>query len=967
VTRAQYCAEADLGNADIEMGLRLANGEREFYSFYDWCLNPLQTVQHLIKRLEDEVYRYDALTAPWQREESRINLYLLISAVYCATDDYLGYRPWDLAPVARRLAPIRGLVLLIQDCLNVPYLLNRLRRRHVVQRWRQGLTNCVDCICDILLSGADEAPALWSNLRSGIKALIGVTLPTSLLEWRASIPEAFRCQDLSHHDVLCLAERYIASEQTGTGPILVVGPRTAGAYFAPLVSAFLGARQFPVAAWTTVRPKIGVSRAEKRRLRRLISRSDRLLVVDDYPNTGNTLTKTAALLEGLGAHNENITILAPDHPAQLDWKLGLQPMLTITLPCSEIYKRKLLRHRRAMGALLRELFLDQGWDDAQLQESPTINSLNARLSLHGSDTFETRLKWVFEVRIERYGRPPVIKHVLAKSVGWGWLGYHGYIAADRLADFVPALIGLRQGLLFTEWIGPLNPGVQLPSTRSVAAVVPSYVATRAARLPLSVDPCFASLGGRRTGWDTLLRVLCRPYGRMLGPLWVQVLKEELKTYVSSRLTFPDGGMGLENWVADKSALYKVDFEHHNFGGVQQDMVDPLYDLACAIYELDLSEAEERLMLDAYVRESGDETANRRILLSKLLCGIVTMQTAAYCIGRWASHPRQEEWNRRYNTARNFLTFQMSRFSASRLGGSSPAKWTPRLFFLDVDGVFDSEYFGPLFQHTTPSGLLALSILRSHGYSVVLNTGRSIEHVRSYCRSYGLPGGIAEYGSVFVDNIRNIELPLIDDDTRIQLARCRELIQKTPDVFTDFGYKLSIRLYRYQGTTTRGLQVSELNELLDASGFDRLKFISRDADSYIVQKNVDKGSAIAAVKQLITGIVGPVAAMGDSVQDIEMFQQADIAYVPANFPKAPRKLLRGTKYRLISQPRQKGLLAAVRDLTGDYSQVASIHADQLYGTRDCDGLIDAVLHAAERPRYARLLNLAHRQILIMRHS
>lgn len=926
---------------------------RAFFSFYDWCLNPLQAVRHLIQRVCDELYRYNALDVPWQQEESRINLYLLISAVSCATDDYLAHQPWDLAPLARRLGPIRGLVPLIEACLNAPNALRQLRRRRQVRLWRRGLATCVDSICDILVNSAQEDPAQWLKFRSGVQALSGATLPPSLLGWRAQIPEAFRCQDLSHHDVLNLAERFAESRHIGTGPILIVGPRTAGAYFAPLVSACLRARQIPVLAWTTVRPKIGASREEKNRLRKLIASAERLVVVDDHPNTGNTLVMMAALLKQLGARDEKIVILAPDHPAQLDWTLGLQPIVTITLPFSEIYKQKLLCHWAAIESLLRELLLDQGWDSAHLQESPEVDALNSRLSGNAPNTFEIRSKRVFEVCVLTRDRPPIIKHLLVKSVGWGWLGYHAYIAGDRLADFVPAVIGLRHGLLVTEWIGALDPGGGLPSARSVSAILPSYVAARVAKLSVSEDPFFASVGYRRTGWNTLLRILCRPYGRAIGPLKIQVLKAALKRFVSPQPTLLDGGMGLENWVEDEAGIRKVDFEHHNFGGAQQDMVDPCYDLACAIYELNLSEVDEHQLLDAYVRESGDEGAHGRILLCKLLCGVVTMQTAAYCISRWPSRARQEDWNRRYNTARNYLTFQISRFSASHLEPSSPTRWTQRLFFLDVDGVFDSENFGPLFQHTTPSGLLALRILKSHGYSVVLNTGRSVEHVRTYCRTYRLPGGVAEYGSVFVDCVQNTELPMVDEDARKQLTQCRTLIQRIPGVFIDPGYQWSIRLYRYHGTTTLGLQEAELSDLLDGSGFDRLKFISRDADSYIIQKNVDKGSAVLTIKQLMGGVKGPVVAIGDSVQDIEMLDQADVAYMPANFPKGQRKLV-STPHRLMPTSRQKGFLAAVRDLTGDYSDSALIHPAQRYGVRDAAWLIDSILQAAEQQRYARLL-------------
>ena len=90
-----------------------------------------------------------------------------------------------------------------------------------------------------------------------------------------------------------------------------------------------------------------------------------------------------------------------------------------------------------------------------------------------------------------------------------------------------------------------------------------------------------------------------------------------------------------------------------------------------------------------------------------------------------------------------------------MGGARP-RWSKRLFFLDLDGVFDCDALG--FPHTTPSGLAALRLLRAHDVSVVLNTGRGVEDVRDYCRAYDLAGGLGEFGSVFVDAVAGRTLP-----------------------------------------------------------------------------------------------------------------------------------------------------------------------------------------------------------------
>ena len=61
-------------------------------------------------------------------------------------------------------------------------------------------------------------------------------------------------------------------------------------------------------------------------------------------------------------------------------------------------------------------------------------ALNAALEAHYGDGFQVRLKRVFDVRL---GQSLRARRVVAKSVGWGWLGYHAWFAATRLESLVP--------------------------------------------------------------------------------------------------------------------------------------------------------------------------------------------------------------------------------------------------------------------------------------------------------------------------------------------------------------------------------------------------------------------------------------------------------------------------------------------------------------------------------------------------
>src|SRR6266516_4574151 len=98
----------------------------------------------------------------------------------------------------------------------------------------------------------------------------------------------------------------------------------------------------------------------------------------------------------------------------------------------------------------------------------------------------TREKRVFTIELsDRYGRA-TRKEIFFKSAGWGWLGYHAYIAGRCLDGFVPELIGLRNGVLVTAWIDEKERGEPCPNGAMVN-VVASYVAARRRRLPLIGD------------------------------------------------------------------------------------------------------------------------------------------------------------------------------------------------------------------------------------------------------------------------------------------------------------------------------------------------------------------------------------------------------------------------------------------------------------------------------------------------
>ena len=882
-----------------------ASGAAEFYARYEWCLNPILPVRELLARLGEELEHYGWLEAAWQQKESIINLYLLACAIACAIDDYAASARLNLTSIARRVPQrLAFAITLAERTVNgIAETKSLLANRRLVDA-RRAWDRPVQQICAALAGGRTVDRAQCAALRDGLRALEATVSRHSVAAARMRIPEAFRCQDLTHEDALSMAGLFAAAHPV-TSPIAIVGLRTAGAYFAPLIAARLAALGYRVDS-LTIRPKNGVAPHERRRLQSALRRDAHLLVVDDHQGTGHTLRLTLSLLTRLGADPRKITVLVPDHPARPRWTLDGTAM--IELPAADRHKVALLKPRN-IEAVLAEIYRERGWDVSGISETPETEARNSAFEMSCGNGFDVRLKRVYQVHLSRGGNR-VVKAVFAKSAGWGWLGYHAYFAASRLEGHVPQLVGLREGILITEWIDGVSCS---PGDTGLAPQIASYVAQRALNLRLSGDIWLCAESYRWTGWDDLAEALSGVYGRYWAHWKRLALRRRLRECASAMPALADGRMVPEEWIESHGRIYKGDFEQHNFGGGELDLADPAYDLASVIFEFGLGKEAEETLLAAYAKESGDTRIGGRILLYKLLCGLVALKRSASRIARRPEDLRRFAWNLRHLDARRFLVEQMNRYGAQRLGDAGQPLWSRRLFFLDLDGVLDWNFLG--FPHTTPNGLRALAVLKRAGYAIIPNTGRGADEVRRYCETYGFPGGIAELGGVFMDLVRGVEMPLITPDAADQLRRVRAAALEMPGVFVDAGYRYSARVYRHTGGPTSGLTDGEAESLLSRCRCSDLRFQTIATDTTFVQKHIDKASALAAAKNYLGCNLEPVVAIGDSAQDCTMLRAADIAYAPGNGSAAVRALERTPPLRVMRPRLQNGLLAAALELSG----------------------------------------------------
>jgi hydroxymethylpyrimidine pyrophosphatase-like HAD family hydrolase len=302
------------------------------------------------------------------------------------------------------------------------------------------------------------------------------------------------------------------------------------------------------------------------------------------------------------------------------------------------------------------------------------------------------------------------------------------------------------------------------------------------------------------------------------------------------------------------------------------------------------------------------------------------------------------WHERLVLARNFLVHQMNLFSASLLPHHIPSQWTRRLIFLDLDGVFDSDVFG--FPQATTSSLTALARLRNHGFSVILNTARGVTDVRQYCEAYGLPGGVAESGCIFVDAIAKNEISLIDSGAAEQLNRCKRAIHSLPRVFVDPNYRTAVRAFRYNGNRTQGLSKAEVQGVLESAGLEGLTFLATYADTTILPKVISKGSGLLWAKKYLKLEGEPVAAIGDNDQDLDMFRAADLAFAPANSSNSVREFAAKGKCKLMRQPYQRGLLEAVTQVIHPDGQLCDKCDVQLKQSDGCGALFQSLMEVAE---------------------
>src|SRR5438046_3116324 len=432
------------------------DSESRFYGGYAWGLNAYPTVREVVDHLREEVRRLPALDDGWRRGEGLTNVFMLCCALADALDDYLLGVTYDFSKVSAVLP-------LAAPCVRVTHMalgaLRKARERRQVRlrRWAESWRAAVHDFVKLLV--AAEAPGRETLVRLGARltALLDAGLPADLETRRPTAPAAVRTQDLTHFDVLALGRSFVSRFSDRGRPILVVGFRTAGSYFAPVLAAFLTAQGYQRLDFVTIRPKKGIDSWERAMLTRYAKAGGLAVLVDESPATAATLAKGVSEVRKVGFRASDVVALLPVHPTRREWTrsddfLPLSEIVVLTLEPEHYYRYRLLEPS-AVEARLREYFERQGYTGVRVVASPAAQRLNAELRQRSEEKFHTRLKRIYEVCLENeVSGQKQTRYVLAKSVGWGWLSYHAFLAGRGLSRFVPPVLGLRDGILYTEWL-----------------------------------------------------------------------------------------------------------------------------------------------------------------------------------------------------------------------------------------------------------------------------------------------------------------------------------------------------------------------------------------------------------------------------------------------------------------------------------------------------------------------------------
>lgn len=902
------------------------DSEQKFYSRYSWCLNPYPKVSQVLDFIRIEAKHLEKIEGSWQVNESIMTIFSLACAVSCSTDDFLNKkRYWQIS-------------------------------FKLLQQWRIRWEDAIALLLESSLTKNSIDVNSCQSAALELANLSRVDLPAELLNQSVTSPRAFRCQDLTPYDVLTLSKKYCEENTNKDKPILIIGLRSAGSYFAPIIRADLVKRGYKNISIVTLRPKKGASQNERERIQKFISQDGSVVIIDEPIYVGLTLKICIKILDELGVKRQSVDVLFPLHPCATDLNKtealsALKGCNFITASPEEYYKFGKFREVE-VEKRLEEYFLERDCKKATLITDDNVHKFNKTLSNQSENSWTEHLKRVYGVQLERESGEIETQYVIAKSVGWGWQSYREFFAASCLKDFVPSIIGLRDGILYSEWIDDSSTSAKEINRNAIVEIVSEYVATRVKDLSFEEDPS-SFISEPQVG---MLLVYRNHSGTLLGRI-TNRLKKEAFPFELSALPCPvpcliDGNMRIADWLKREPEIIKIDYAHHGLGKIEVNVTDPAYDLANSILSFEMSKQEETNLLERYMSISGDRDVTERITLYKVLSGIHTMQGVGKIQDKKLSS-RHQEYSDDYIKAWTFTMIQLARYTASFVAKLVVKTPFNTIVVSDVDGVIDQHIIG--IPSNTPAGIRALSLLHFNGYPIVLNTARSVYDVKEYCKAYGFIGAVAESGSYIWDAATDKERILVNEETLNKIELVKFALEQIPGVFTNPYYRYSIKAFKYGDSITGTIPVPMefINNVLAQCGAEDLFVHQTSTDTAILSSGIDKGTGMIALLKLLDCSKCDTIAIGDTEPDLSMFRVANRSYAPSHTNVRSAAIQIGCQ--VVNKPFQQGLLEIAHHIIHKDGGKSGLYKKPSFNQRDHNKILFDILSDVEKSKPRRLLD------------
>jgi hydroxymethylpyrimidine pyrophosphatase-like HAD family hydrolase len=838
----------------------------------------------------------DLLAAEIERE-SWLNAFLLAAGLNQIVEDHLHENAISLGRVARhirRVAPqplgsiaaaaVRSADAALWGARSLP------QSERGLVAWQRRAAALVDDLADAVvvpsLSERQRLAEAWYALLADRRRL-----PARLRRSIVRLPSCFRNFDQQPADIERLTSMFRSRWPDRERRILVVGVRTSGSYMAPLHGAYLRALGYENVAVLTFRPGQRWRRGEMKAVAAAI-RSDGLAVVtDDPPKSGGSIAKTALELERLGFASHSIVLLfqtLSDTP-RLPARIQRYPSVVLPWPDWSVQARL---GPQAVQLTLTEM-LGPAVQVRSVERLPTLYRGNSRGHLQA--------RYRVQLREPSHGKR-YEREIHVKGVGLGYFGDHASAVVRNLQDFFPEMIGLRDGLLYRDWLPEDSrlETIEPENASPVASAVVAYATRRAGVLPAAEDISLR-LRDRGAVWQRAADLLARAYGpagQFVRPVSYPLVKKLLRVAKPSVI---DGSMGVDSWfTGGPSGLRKVNFNERAFNSLDVHCYDHVFDVAGVAPGTSDPELCANLRR-AYKQQTGTTIDPERWLLYRLV------------------HVAEQHRDQRNHgvEAERASTGEMLRYYEETVFADLEHDQTngPMCGF-DLDWSLETRKLG--FPCITPAGAFALRALVRHGYRVVIATGRSIGEVRERCRAYRLIGGVAEYGAFTFDAKTGRVRDLLSPDDRKSLDLLRRKLSDADEIVLDPEYGGAVRAYRFdESGRRRGLSAETISSVLRATRLkDRVRVVGGAYQTDFMVNTIDKGAGLRSLAHDLgveSGSKQPgkllALAVGDSSEDLPMLGLATMAVAPSNADAA----VRAAGIQLAGKPDQLGAAQAVTRL------------------------------------------------------